>query len=149
MFKTTKIHILLYQPVSSVECDYYVIVRTDLKELNSCLYGFKCELYDMLSLRFNLTIFRNSKKKWVYLKPEVEDFVYYVHTENKLRVYYEHVAGVIKKISKVKFEILKLRLPVKRKNKKCYENVNFLGVTPPPWGRIILFRLFLKFFDFF
>jgi hypothetical protein len=57
------------------------------------------------------------------LKDEVEDFIYYIHSDNKRMVFYQHIDGVIKKIGKTKFDFLKQSLPVKQKKNSVFENV--------------------------
>jgi hypothetical protein len=56
------------------------------------------------------------------LKDEVGDFIYYIHRENKRRVFYQHIGGVIKKIGKAQFDFLKQSLPVKQKKNSVFVN---------------------------
>ena len=125
IFKTKNIYILEFvKNINITVYIYYILVRSkkfNLLEFN--LYGLTCTLKDRVQINPSVTIFRESKKKWVWFNYESGDFIYFIHTYNKRMVFYQHIDGVVKKIGKKQFDLLKQTLPVKQKKKNVFENI--------------------------
>jgi hypothetical protein len=116
VFKTTQI---LFSRTFN---KYIILVRSAEFSLSEFyLYGLKCELIGDLLIEDTLTIYRKSKKKWIWLPTELTDFIYFVQNPNKRCVYYQHIGGVIKKIGKAKFDLFKKTLPVKVRKEVGFE----------------------------
>jgi hypothetical protein len=123
LFNTANIYILastsLFYPGLY---EFKMLVRSKEDKFIFFLYGLKCRLTNFLCFQDDLRVWRFAKKKCVSLKSEVGDFIYYIHSEKKRMVFYQHIGGVIKKIGKTKFDLLKQSLPVKQKKNSVFVN---------------------------
>ena len=123
IFKTKNVTIFNFN-FENKHIVYTILVRCKrFNCLSFNLYGFKCTFDDKIQLSHYLTKYRQSKKKWVWFNYENEDFIYYIHTDNKRMVFYQHINGVVKKIGKNQFDLLKQTLPVKQKKNKVFEDI--------------------------